>query len=245
MKKIIFIGLILGVLVGCAVGPKYSRPETRKPEAYAQAITKTDSITNLKWWDVYQDTVLRKLIDTAIVSNLDLKVAIARVEQSKAVLGFNKANLGPFLDYSARGRATDFRDASEGAQLVFPNNSLALLGNVSWEIDVWGKLRHANRAAYADMLGNEESRKSIYISLVAGVAELYFQLRGLDDRLEITRKTNASRVEYLRIITLRFERGQVSERPWPVACSTTSNKCLLKFQADYHLNYLSAGLIFG
>lgn len=210
MKKIIFIGSIV-ILAGCAVGPKYSRPETKKPETYAQTAMRSDSITNMKWWDVYQDSALRKLIDTAIVQNLDLKVAIARVEQSKAILGFNKANMAPFFDYTAKGRASEFRDVSEGAGVTFPNNSIALLGNVSWEIDVWGKLRHANRSAYADMIANEENRKSIYISMVAQIAELYFQLRGLDERMEITKKTNASRLEYLRIITLRFEKGQVAE----------------------------------
>lgn len=210
MKKIIIIGVLL-VLAGCAVGPKYSRPETKSAAAYAQAIAKTDSITNMKWWDVYQDTALKKLIDTAIVKNLDLKQAVARIEQTKAILGFNKANMAPFLDYGVRGRASDLRDVSEGAGVTFPTNSVSLLGSVSWEIDLWGKLRHANRAAYADMMASEENRKSIYISMVAQLAELYFQLRGLDDRLEITRKTNISRLEYLSIITLRFEKGQVSE----------------------------------
>jgi multidrug efflux system outer membrane protein len=85
------------------------------------------------------------------------------------------------------------------------------LGNVSWEIDLWGKLRHANRAAYAELLSTDEDRKSVYISLVAQVAELYFQLRGLDERYEITRRTNETRVEYLRIINLRFQQGDVSE----------------------------------
>jgi len=211
MKKNVFIGLILLVLAGCAVGPKYARPETKKPETYAQVSVLADSITNLKWWEVYQDTTLQWLMRTGIVQNLDLKMAIARVEQSKAILGFNKANMAPFFDYSAKGRASDFRDVSEGAGVAFPNNSLSLLGNVSWEIDVWGKLRHANRSAYADMLANEENRKSIYISMVAQLAEFYFQLRGLDERMEITKKTYASRLEYLRIITLRFEKGQVAE----------------------------------
>ena len=86
-----------------------------------------------------------------------------------------------------------------------------MLGNVSWEIDLWGKLRHANRAAYADLLASEEDRKSVYILVVAEVADLYFQLRGLDERLVITQRTNETRREYLRIITLRFERGEVSE----------------------------------
>lgn len=211
MKKIVIIGTLLIILAGCAVGPKYSRPETKKPSAYAQAAQASDSITNIKWWDVYQDTVLQSLIKVALDSNLDLLTAVARVEESKAILGFNKANLAPFIDYSARGRASDFRDISSEAGVAFPTNSLGLMGNVSWEIDVWGKLRHANRAAYAQLLSSEEDRKSVYISLIAQVAELYFQLRGLDERFAITQRTYETRMEYLRIITLRFDKGEVSE----------------------------------
>jgi multidrug efflux system outer membrane protein len=192
------------VLAGCAVGPKYSRPDTKKPEAYAQAAAKTDSITNMKWWDVYQDTVLQSLIKKSIESNLDMKSAIARVEEAKAILGFNQANMFPFLDYSARGRASDFGSNASQSGVAFSQNSVALLGNVSWEIDLWGKLRHANRAAYAELVATDEGRKSVYISLVAQVAELYFQLRGLDERLEITRRTNETRKEYLRIHHLAF-----------------------------------------
>jgi outer membrane protein, multidrug efflux system len=210
MNKIIFTGLIL-IVAGCAVGPKYSRPNTKKPEAYTQSAVRTDSITNLKWWEVYQDTVLQSLIKKAIDQNLDLKIAIARMEQSKAILGFNKANLYPFLDYSARARAQDFGNTATEANVAFPSSSFALLGNVSWEIDLWGKLRHANRAAYAELLASDEDRKSFYISMVAQVAELYFELRGLDERLVITQHTNETRKEYLRIIALRFNQGDVSE----------------------------------
>ncbi len=210
MKKLVFIISVMW-LAGCAVGPKYSRPDTKKPEAYVQAPSKTDSITNLKWWDVYEDTVLQSLIQVAIDSNLDLMTAVARVDEAKAILGYNQANLFPFLDYSARGRASDFRSSAEGAGVTFPQSSVALLGNVSWEIDLWGKLRHANRAAYADLVATDEGRKSIYISLVAQVAELYFTLRGLDERYSITQRTYDTRMEYLRIITLRFERGETSE----------------------------------
>ena len=210
MKKTIFIGLIL-IVAGCAVGPKYKRPSTKTPQAYTQSAVRTDSITNLKWWEVYQDTVLQTLIQKGIDQNLDLKIAIARIEQSKAIHGFNKANMLPFLDYSATARASDFRDVSSEANVAFPSNSFSLLGNVSWEIDLWGKLRHANRAAYADLLASEEDRKSVYILVVAEIAELYFQLRGLDERLVITQRTYETRKEYLRIIALRFERGEVSE----------------------------------
>jgi multidrug efflux system outer membrane protein len=214
MKKIIFIASLLIILAGCAVGPKYSRPETKKPEAYAQAIADSlasDSITNMKWWDLYQDSVLIALIDSAIIHNLDLKVALARVEEAKAILGFNQANMFPFFDYSGRARASDFGGTATSAGVAFPGNSFSALGNVSWEIDLWGKLRHSNRAAFAELVATDEGRKSVYISLVAQVAELYFQLRGLDDRLEIVRKTIETRREYLRIITLRYNEGEVAE----------------------------------
>lgn len=211
MKNKLFIGIFVVVLAGCAVGPKYSRPETKKPEAYVQATTKSDSITNMKWWDVYQDSALHALIQIAIDSNLDLRTAIARVDEAKAILGYNKANMGPFFDYSARARASDFGNTASGAGVAFPTNSFGLLGNVSWEIDLWGKLRHANRAAYAELISTEQTQNSVYISVVAQVAELYFQLRGLDERYTISKRTYETRLEYQRIITLRFEQGEVSE----------------------------------
>ncbi|HTF18017.1 MAG TPA: efflux transporter outer membrane subunit [Chryseolinea sp.] len=211
MNKIIVLGIFLAVATGCAVGPKYSRPDQKKPEAYAQAAARTDSITNLKWWEVYQDSTLQGLIKKAIEQNLDLKIAVARIEQSRAILGFNRANLLPAIDYSVRARANDLRDLSGDAGVTFPTNSYSLLGNVSWEIDLWGKLRHANRAALAELVATEEDRKSLYISMVAQVAELYFQLRGLDERLVITQRTTESRKAFLGIIALRFEKGEVSE----------------------------------
>lgn len=211
MKNIYYLLFVLLGLYGCAVGPKYSRPETQEPALYVQAAAQTDSVTNLKWWEVYQDSLLQSLIQTSIDSNLDLMTAVYRVEEAKAILGYNKANLYPFLDYSAIGRTTEFRNQSEQAGVTFSQNMVGLLGNVSWEIDLWGKLRHANRAAYAELMATEEARKSVYISLVAQVAELYFQLRGLDERQEIAQRAYETRLEYLEIITARFEKGNVSE----------------------------------
>ena len=214
MQKLIIPIFILLVLAGCAVGPKYSRPETvgtKTPAGYAQGLDNADSITNMDWWDVYQDTVLQSLIQYAVDSNLNLLTAMARVEEAQAILGYNKANLAPSFGYGASARATEFRENSTEAGVAFPTNSYSVLGNISWELDIWGKLRHANRAAYADLMATEENRKSIYISLVAQVAELYFNMRGLDDRYKITQRTYETRLEYLRIINLRFEKGEVSE----------------------------------
>jgi multidrug efflux system outer membrane protein len=211
MNKIILFGTFLIFTSGCLVGPKYSRPETTTPEKYFQSEEHTDSITNLQWWEVYQDTVLQALINEAILQNLDLMAAVARVEEAQAVLGYNKANVGPSFGYTAGARASDFGEQSSETGEGINSSSFRLMGNVSWEIDIWGKLRHANRASYAELLATEEDRKSVYISMIAQVAELYFQLRGLDNRMEITRNTYESRKEYNRIISLRFEKGEVAE----------------------------------
>ena len=214
MKKLIIPIAILLVLSGCAVGPKYSRPEnveTKTPTGYTFAMTSADSITNLDWWDVYQDPELQSLIRYALDSNLNLLTAIARVEEAQAILGYNKANMGPAFGVTGAARASEFRKEAADAGVALNTNAYSVMGNVSWEIDIWGKLRHANRAAFAELLATEESRKSIYISLVAQIAELYFNLRGLDERYQITQRTYESRLEYLRIINLRFEKGEVSE----------------------------------
>ena len=211
MKRTILQFLFLLILAGCAVGPKYNRPDLASPTSYKQENVRADSITNLKWWEVFRDSVLQGLIRTALKENKDLLTAIARVNESKAILGYNKANLLPFIDYNIRARATDFGKTAEGATVAFPTNSYQALGMVNWEIDLFGKLRHANRAAYARLLASEEDRKAVYISLVAQVAESYFQLRGLDDRYELSKRTYNSRLAYQAILTLRFEKGETSE----------------------------------
>lgn len=240
LALIVFLGL---VFVGCKVGPKYERPKLKQPAKYAQATASTDSITNIEWWEVYKDEVLKNLIQTALDSNLNLLQAVARVEEAKATLGFNKANLYPMLNYSAIGRTADFGSSSEGAGLAFSQNMLGLLGNVSWEIDFWGKLRRANRAAFAEMMAAEEAKKTVYISLVAQVAELYFNLRGLDERLAITKRTHEIRLEYLDIISKRFEKGNVSEldklQAQQIAAAAESQIYALERQIIYVENALN------
>lgn len=240
LALIVFLGL---VFVGCKVGPKYERPELKQPAKYAQATASTDSITNIEWWEVYQDDILKNLIQTALDSNLNLLQAVARVEEAETTLGFNKANLYPMLNYSAIGRTADFGSSSEGAGLAFSQNMLGLLGNVSWEIDFWGKLRRANRAAFAEMMAAEEARKTVYISLVAQVAELYFNLRGLDERLAITKRTHEIRLEYLDIISKRFEKGNVSEldklQAQQIAAAAESQIYALERQIIYVENALN------
>src|SRR2546428_7836593 len=211
MKKIFSFILISLLVSGCLVGPKYSRPTLKQPVTYLNDSIKTDSITNLKWWEVYQDTVLQNLIREALVQHKDLLTAVARVEEAKALYGFTKANQYPFIDYSARAGASKVNGNAVQTGIGVDANLFSVLGHVSWELDIWGKLRHANRSAWADLLPTEENRQAVIVSLVAQVAEFYFTIRGLDERIEISKKTLQSRSDYLKIITLRFEKGEVAE----------------------------------
>ncbi|MCO4292981.1 efflux transporter outer membrane subunit [Solitalea sp. MAHUQ-68] len=228
-QLITFTG-ILFLLTGCLVGPKYSRPQMDVPTSYAQQSDslRRDSIANIKWFELYQDSTLQHLIRIALEQNKDLKTAVARVEESKAVLGFNKANLYPFLNYNVQAGYNKLNENAQFGGVGFDGESYNLLGTVNWEIDLWGKLRHANRSAFAQLLADEENRKAITVSVIAQVAELYFQLRGLDERLTISRNTVKTRTESYDLIKARFDKGYVAE--------------IDKFQAEQQVAFAMANI---
>jgi len=163
-------------------------------------VDKTDTISNLKWFELFQDTILNNLIKEALAKNYDMANAVLRIEQSRAVYGIAKAELLPSFGYGAQAQLSSNAD-----------NAFSLGGTASWEIDFWGKLRHSKRAAYAEILASEEGMKTIQTILISDVASLYFKLRDLDHRLAIAKRTVKSRTDYLTLITARFNGGDVSE----------------------------------
>ena len=204
MKKLIISSVILlAILSSCMVGKKYSRPEVAAPQTWIgqnNYINTPDSINNLKWFNIFNDEVLNSLIDTALKYNHNLANAALRIEQARAAYGIAKADLLPSVGYSA------------GAELnsASPNN-FSVVATASWEIDFWGKLRHAKKAAYAEILASEEGYKTVTTTLISDVAAYYFQMRDLDNRLKIALRTVDSRTEYLNLINARFKGGDVSE----------------------------------
>jgi multidrug efflux system outer membrane protein len=212
-QSILFISFIT-VTTGCMVGGKFEKPESSVAGTltqYPQATNTTDSITAMKWWDLYQDTVLQRFIRITLDSNRNLLAAVARVEEAREVAGIVKANLYPAFGYSATaGGGT----AGTEAQKVFggvQGGAVKAYGTLNWEIDIWGKLRHQNQASYNEFLAEGYNKNALMVSLVSTVAELYFLLRDLDNRLVIANHTVTSRDESIRIITERFNKGYVSE----------------------------------
>jgi len=185
------------------VGPRYTRPATDTLAVWNnqnQFVNPNDTITNLKWFDIFQDSVLNSLISDALANNNNLKNAVLRIEQSRALYGNSKADLLPSIGYSAIGSVSDPE-----------NDAFSIFGTASWELDFWGKLRRSKRASYANMLASEEGMKTVTTTLISDVATLYFSLRDLDNRLVIARQTVESRTEYVGLIDQRFKGGYVSE----------------------------------
>jgi outer membrane protein, multidrug efflux system len=209
MKQLIIILSAIILLPGCLVGPKFQKSDWKTDGKYRYSNNRSDSdsIATLKWWDVYQDTILQSLIRTALAENKDMQIAASRILESQAVVGYHKADIYPSFGYSATGSVLS-KSNSETPEF---RNNVRGYGMMNWELDFWGKYRHATKAAREQLLASEESKKLLISSMVAQVATLYFQLRGLDQQLDIAKQTLEVRKASTLLITSRFEGGEVPE----------------------------------
>jgi len=200
-------------LTACAVGPAYHRPVVQIPDAFRGpepvAAPQADSLADLKWFEVFKDDRLQDLIRTALVQNYDLRTAVANVEAERAVLGVTQSNQYPNVVVGGDVRFTRLsRDGAFPLPATFVpsqnrNWGEAFLGLLSFEVDVWGRLRRATEAALANLLSAEENRKVVMTTLIADVAANYFTLRELDYELEISQRTLGTRRESLLLIQTR------------------------------------------
>jgi multidrug efflux system outer membrane protein len=214
-RSIIWV-LMAGVMEGCTVGPKYRRPSVPTPDVFrgapaaASAIPDLAPLGDLKWFEVFKDEQLQSLIRTALAQNYDLRIATARVMEARANLGITRSNQFPQIGGSAS--ETSSQISTQGSFLL-PSNPTpgfaisrtrnfgsVLLDLLSFEVDVWGRLRRATEAARANLLASDENRKVVITTLVSDVASAYFDLLELDMELEIASRTLAAREQSLSLI---------------------------------------------
>jgi multidrug efflux system outer membrane protein len=192
----------------CSFAPDYKRPELDVPATHSVEAS-TDSIP-WEWWTLFGDTTLNALVEEALNANQDLAAAAARVEQARALAGVAKAELYPVI--TAGGSATRMQIAERTAGAGDnPFNSFDLIGAISYELDFWGKLRNASKAARHQMLATEEGRRQVELAVTADVVSTYFDLLSLDRQLAVSRATLESRREAVRMQTLRYEAGAISQ----------------------------------
>jgi multidrug efflux system outer membrane protein len=205
-------GLSLLLFVGCAVGPNYQHPPViNSPEIFrGETESSTNSFANLPWWQVFHDDTLQNLIQTALTNNYNLRIAVTRVEQARAIAAQAHSQFYPQVNYEAF--AGKGRNVSAGMPSPTGTGGSVFGGdvNASWEIDLWGHLRRLNESARAQFLASEEARREVTISLIAQVAEDYFQLLALDRQLEIARDGTNSFGESLQIFNEQLQGGVAS-----------------------------------
>jgi outer membrane protein, multidrug efflux system len=191
------VGALALLASGCAsVGPNYQRPDLAPPAQYRGVAgpPAAESIADLPWWQVFDDPALQSLIREGIAKNLDLKVASARVLEARAIAGVAKSFLYPQVGVSFGVSSEQVSRLGQPpvTKETSPDRSYenwALNGTVSWEIDLFGRLRRGKESAFAQYLATEEGRRGVIVSLVGDIASTYFFLQELDLSLDIARRT--------------------------------------------------------
>jgi outer membrane protein, multidrug efflux system len=209
MRGLVAAGVAL-LLSACALGPDYGRPDITTPGAYRMARAEGESIANLPWWQLLRDDELQKLVRISLQENKDLHQALASIDEFEARLAIARMDFAPQVSGTANAPAFGRMNATSIPGFRTPS-SYYVQGDLSWEIDIWGRVRRANEAALAELLEREENRRAVVLTLVSGVAQSYFDLRQLDMQLDIVRYTLQSWEESVRIARARLRQGLISK----------------------------------
>ena len=207
IKSIVKVLFLILIIVSCKVGPNYQRPDIKSPDQFRFAEGTQDSTINLKWWELFQNDELRNMIETALKNNQDVLIAAARIEEARAVVGYNKSDQYPQFNYEGNFAETNL----QGYSVTDAGYGLFIGPSLSWELDFWGKYRRATEAARAELLASEYGQRAVQVGLISDVASTYFLLLDYDSRLDISQKTLETRKQYLQIIQERFDKGIVPE----------------------------------
>ena len=231
MKGIKLVMLVFSflLLAGCAVGPNYKRPQVAVPNQWTVAPargTSTKPPEKDEWWSSFQDPELNSLIERAVGRNLDLKLALERVQEARAARGVVRSGYFPSIDadVSAARLRGGFNQGvihvapspigpNAGASLISPFETNVFQGNLgaSWELDVFGRIRRGVQASTADVVAAEENRRDVLVILLGDVGRVYAQLRGFQRRLEIANKNIKTQQETLDLTTARAKAGLATE----------------------------------
>ncbi len=222
MKKslLIILSALITLAGGCTMAPSYTKPASPVPaqwpgtDAYGNAglSSGAPAASQLKWNEFFTDEKLRKLVETALSNNRDLKVAALNVERARAMYGIQRAELLPQV--YANGSIAKERvpaDLSRSGEAERPEQYRVNLGVTAWEIDFFGRIRSLKDQALEEYLATEEARRSTQISLVSAVAQAYLILAADREALGLSRSTLAAQREAYDLIRKRYDAGVATE----------------------------------
>jgi multidrug efflux system outer membrane protein len=215
-RKLMMATLLLPLAAtGCVVGPDYQKPATVLPQEFRSAISPEDatSFADLPWWGVFNDRALQSLIQQGLTNNYDLAVAVARIEQARALVGVARSESMPQVGYEgfAGGERTVTPEEDDIGDETFGSIGGAL--NAAWEFDIWGRIRRQTEAAEANLFAQEEVRRGVMLTLVSDIAQGYFRLLQKDRELAIAQEGEQVFRRTHELFLLRHEAGRDSRLP--------------------------------
>jgi multidrug efflux system outer membrane protein len=205
LKLWMSVFILLSLLHSCKLGPDYVRSVEPMPDVFRQDFPSDTTIANTPWWNLFGDTTLTGLIQETLENNKDLRSAVARMDEARATIGIVRADLYPRINYSVGGNSS-INTESSGI-----TNDYTGVADVSYTIDIWGRIGRLSEAALQEYLATEEAFRALTILLVAEMATAYLTLRDLDNRLIIAEQTADTWQSNLEIVQARFKGGFVSE----------------------------------
>jgi NodT family efflux transporter outer membrane factor (OMF) lipoprotein len=214
---------LIFLIAGCSVGPSYKQPDIAVADGWSEAPQSgidTRSAPLSKWWTEFNDPLLNALVERAVQSNLDIRLAEARIRESRALRAVTAADAWPRLDTTgsyARSRSSEnaFSSNAGGDSSSFGANGARDLFRAgfdsSWEVDVFGGVRRSIEAADANVAASIEERRNALVTLLGDVAKNYIDFRGFQRRLAVARSNLQAQQETLDLTKVRFEAGLSSD----------------------------------
>ena len=204
------------LLAGCTLGPNYVKPDAPVPLSFKEGAPWSeakpqDQLAKGAWWELYGDSTLNELQRRVAATNQSLKAAVARLDQARALAGLSRAELAPRLDLDPTARRGRFSAEQSGVAGGLTTSSYTLPLDLSYELDLWGRVRRSVEAAGAVAQASAADLEAIRLSLHAELARSYFTLRALDGEIALLQRSIELRQEALFLVQTRFANGMVGE----------------------------------
>jgi multidrug efflux system outer membrane protein len=205
--KVFFASVLVGCLsfFGCKIQKDYIAPELENPVSFSKQTTDSVSLGNIAWWTFFNDPILTDLITEGLTNNIPLQNIIIGIKQSQLQLEIVRAQLYPELNYALSA------ESSKNSILSKFQNSITPVGQVSYTVDVWGRIANQNEAALQAYLATEMAAFEVEATLVTQIASLYFTLRDIDNKIYVSQEMEISMQDYKAIIDARYDGGFISK----------------------------------
>ncbi|MBF4466381.1 TolC family protein [Flavobacterium sp. LC2016-12] len=218
ITKIVMVAILITTLISCSVSKDIETPKDALPENFRNASVSKDttSIADLEWKNFFTEKDIIKLIDEAVIRNNDLQIATKNIEIAQYRFTQSKWNNVPQINLGVNASTSNPSDNSftgkNLGQALGQNhiNDFTAGATLSWEADIWGKIKNQKKGAYAEYLQSEEVKKALQTTIVADVSKGYYNLLMLDAQLEIAKQTLKLNDSTTSIIKLKYDAGQVT-----------------------------------